>query len=140
MSSPASSTHVEEDHGGIAKYLYVFLALCFLTGMSFFTYSPYWPSALDVDSIKWTFMMAVSCTKAMLVILFFMHVKWEANWKYVLTIPASMMSVFLLLMLIPDVGMRMKHASRERRQNAAIDGPVLPAQQESDNGRPKGRH
>ena len=32
-------------------------------------------------------MMAVSCTKAMLVILFFMHVKYEANWKYVLTIP-----------------------------------------------------
>ena len=34
-------------------------------------------------------MMAVSCTKAMLVILFFMHVKYEANWKYVLTIPAG---------------------------------------------------
>ena len=37
----------------------------------------------------WAFMMAVSCTKAMLVILFFMHVKYEANWKYVLTIPGQ---------------------------------------------------
>ena len=35
------------------------------------------------------FMMAVSCTKAMLVIMFFMHLLWEANWKWVLTIPAS---------------------------------------------------
>ena len=32
----------------------------------------------------------------MLVIMFFMHLMWEANWKYVLTIPASMMSIFLL--------------------------------------------
>ena len=39
--------------------------------------------------VGWAFMMAVSCTKAMLVILFFMHVKYEANWKYVLTIPAG---------------------------------------------------
>ncbi len=59
-------------------------------------------------------MMAVSCTKAMLVILFFMHVKYEANWKYVLTIPAGFMSIFLILMLVPDVGMRNHWASEER--------------------------
>ena len=38
--------------------------------------------------------------------LFFMHLIWEADWKYVLTIPASIMSVFLVLALIPDIGMR----------------------------------
>ena len=62
----------------------------------------------------WAMMMAVSCAKAMLVILFFMHVMWEANWKYVLTIPASMMSMFLLLMLIPDIGRRTVRYSEER--------------------------
>jgi cytochrome c oxidase subunit 4 len=55
----------------------------------------------------------------MLVILFFMHLKWEANWKYVLTIPAMMMSVFLVCMLIPDVGMRQKKYSEERLIHAA---------------------
>jgi cytochrome c oxidase subunit 4 len=69
--------------------------------------------------------MAVSCTKAMLVILFFMHVKYEANWKYVLTIPAAMMSIFLLLMLVPDVGMRLRHASQERLLYSA--SPALEA-------------
>jgi cytochrome c oxidase subunit 4 len=59
-------------------------------------------------------MMAVSCAKAMLVILFFMHMLWEANWKYVLTIPASMMSIFLLLMLVPDIGRRTDRYSEER--------------------------
>ena len=51
-------------------------------------------------------MMAVSCVKTMLVVLFFMHLLWEANWKYVLTIPAAMMSLFLVIMLVPDVGCR----------------------------------
>jgi cytochrome c oxidase subunit 4 len=64
-------------------------------------------------------MMAVSCAKAMLVILFFMHLLWEASWKYVLTIPCAMMSVFLLLMLVPDVGCRYNHYSEERLLHAA---------------------
>ena len=106
------------DHGGMAKYWYVFIALCVLTGMSFFTYSPAW-SFHDQPNIGRAFMMAVSCTKAMLVILFFMHVMYEANWKYVLTIPAGMMSIFLILMLVPDVGLRNNWAADERVNNMA---------------------
>jgi cytochrome c oxidase subunit 4 len=64
-------------------------------------------------------MMAVSCTKAMLVILFFMHVKYEASWKYVLTIPAAFMSIFLILALVPDIGMRSHWVSEEREQYMA---------------------
>ena len=96
-----SQEHV--DHGGVGKYLLVFAALCLLTGASFFTYSSYWPFG---KYEAWAFMMAVSCTKAMLVITFFMHLLWEANWKWVLTIPATFMSIFLTLMLVPDIGMR----------------------------------
>ena len=72
-------------------------------------------------------MMAVSCTKAMLVIMFFMHLMWEANWKWVLTIPASFMSIFLMLMLVPDIGWRheqwlrplFRGAAAVRRRSAA---------------------
>ena len=113
-------THSDE-HGhdtGIAKYIYVFLALCVLTGASFFTYSQYWPFH-DEPKIGWAFMMAVSCTKALLVILFFMHVKYEANWKYVLTIPAAFMSLFLVLALVPDIGMRSHWLSEERMKYMA---------------------
>jgi cytochrome c oxidase subunit 4 len=105
--------HAAHDDHGIKKYIYVFLALCVLTGASFFTYSSYWPFHAT-PQIGWAFMMAVSCTKAMLVILFFMHVKYEANWKYVLTIPCAFMSVFLVLMLVPDIGMRGRWVSEER--------------------------
>ena len=77
-------------------------------------------------------MMAVSCTKAMLVILFFMHVKYEANWKYVLTIPAGMMSIFLMLMLVPDVGLRLHHASEERLLHIGRSPAAITAADTSD--------
>lgn len=113
----------EHGHGGIGKYLLVFLALCGLTTMSFLTYSPAWPWR-DQPQVGWAFMMAVSCTKAMLVVLFFMHVFWEANWKYVLTIPAAMMAIFLTIMLVPDVGLRNRMVSQERALHMARPSDV----------------
>ena len=120
------SAHAHDEahgHGGIGKYLLVFLALCGLTTMSFLTYSSVWPWR-DQPQVGWAFMMAVSCTKAMLVVLFFMHVFWEANWKYVLTIPAAMMAIFLAIMLIPDVGMRNRMVSQERALHMARPSDV----------------
>jgi cytochrome c oxidase subunit IV len=121
-----------DDHGGNGKYIAVFIALCVLTSASFYTYSSYWPFSKEVAR---AFMMAVSCTKAMLVIMFFMHLFWEANWKWVLTIPASFMSVFLMLMLVPDVGMRQNNGyerySRERLLYAADPPKVLESDQKA---------
>jgi cytochrome c oxidase subunit 4 len=109
-------------HGGSIKtYIAVFIALCVLTTASFMTWTPLWQSFVsDNKHVAWVFMMAISCTKAMLVIMFFMHLKYEANWKYVLTFPAAFMSVFLALMLVPDIGMRFWHYSRDRLFYSAI--------------------
>src|SRR5262249_22544486 len=72
---------VHEHHsGGIAKYIYVFIALCFLTTLSFLTYFPWWRHNFTPAESR-MLMMAVSCSKALLVILCFMHIWWEANWK-----------------------------------------------------------
>lgn len=100
-------------HGGLGVYLAVFVSLCILTLLSFLVGN----SQLlreKYPGVMWAAMMAVSCAKAMLVMLFFMHLKWEANWKYVLTVPASMMSLFLVLMLVPDIGRRTRNYSDER--------------------------
>ena len=120
------SEHSHEHDTGIAKYIYVFIALCILTGASFFTYSRHWPFP-EQPKIGWAFMMAVSCTKALLVILFFMHVKYEANWKYVLTIPAAFMSMFLVLALVPDIGLRGHWLSEERVRFIAEPRSAKPA-------------
>jgi cytochrome c oxidase subunit 4 len=106
--------HDEHDHD-TTKYWLVFLALCVLTGCSFITMHFFG----NTPTIGWTIMMAVSCAKAMLVISFFMHLIWEASWKYVLTIPAATMSLFLIFMLVPDVGLRTWWYTEERAHFAA---------------------
>jgi cytochrome c oxidase subunit 4 len=106
-----------DDHGGLRKYLIVGALLAVLTAISFLAGSS--NAIMSTPALGWTIMMAVSCAKALLVMLFFMHLIWEANWKYVLTVPASIMSLFLLLMLTPDVGYRYRGYSEERLRFAA---------------------
>lgn len=114
--------HSGEHHGSYSTYMAVFVALLILTAMSFFIGN----SSIKetAPTVAWAAMMAVSCGKAMLVMLFFMHLKWEANWKYVLTIPASLMSIFLVLMLVPDIGLRTRHYSIQRKLHAAEPDPT----------------
>lgn len=121
MSDHAHDAHAsghahDHGHGGLGKYLAVFGALLVLTIIS---YSVARSDLMKTPAVGWTIMMAVSTAKALLVIAFFMHLIWEANWKYVLTIPASIMSVFLVLMLVPDVGRRTAHYAEERLEQAA---------------------
>ncbi len=123
----AGDAHGSHDHGSHdnSKYIYVFIALCVLTSISFMSYAPWWPFP---KPITWLMMMAVSCAKASLVMLVFMHLWWEADWKYVLTIPASIMSIFLALALIPDIGRRvgnentLYHYSDSRLRYVADEG------------------
>ena len=119
MSDHSHHGDDHQHHGGIGVYVLVFLALLFLTGMSFLTYFEVWRDRVDTYA-GWMFMMAVSVSKTMLVVLFFMHLKWEANWKYVLTIPSAIMAIFLMLALVPDIGLRMRRYSEERQRFIAI--------------------
>ncbi len=125
-SSAHDPHHDHDEHHappGSGKYWTVFILLVVLTTVSFAVGN--WQSLRENSpQVMWAAMMAVSCAKAMLVILFFMHLKWEANWKYVLTIPASIMSIFLLLMLVPDIGLRTRNYASERWLYSAP--PVAP--------------
>ncbi len=106
----------DEHHGGsLRTFGLVFAGLLALTVCSFLSAQIFHSTPV----VSWTIMMAISCAKAMLVISFFMHLIWEANWKYVLTIPASFMSLLLVLLLIPDVARRTNKYSEERWRNAA---------------------
>jgi cytochrome c oxidase subunit 4 len=50
-----------------------------------------------------------------------MHLWWEANWKWVLTVPSSLMAIILVSALIPDVGCRKDKYSSERWNRAAAE-------------------
>ncbi len=130
--APAHDEH-DELHAppGSGKYWAVFISLVVLTFLSFAVGNSAYLRD-NAPQVMWAAMMAVSCAKAMLVILFFMHLKWEANWKYVLTVPASIMSVFLLLMLIPDIGLRTRNYADDRWLYAAE--PEMPHVEEGHEG------
>ena len=101
----------------IGVFVVVFGMLCALTALSFWiANSP----LMDNRVVGWGAMMTISITKALLVILFFMHLWWERSWKYVLTIPALIMAVLLVVLLVPDVGFRTDTYSNERRSNAPV--------------------
>lgn len=130
-----STEHHDEEHephGGLAFYVFIAVVLVFLTACSYATHTAFWTRTIgDSVEIKRLWMMAVSCAKAMCVIMVFMHLYWEANWKWVLTIPASCMSIFLVLALVPDVGMRQdngySHYSEERLLYEAERPPQRPS-------------
>lgn len=126
MANEHDSHGDDHEHGGLGKYLTVGAALAVLTAISFLAGSN--ETIMSTPQLGWTIMITVSCMKALLVMLVFMHLIWEANWKYVLTIPASIMSVFLMLMLVPDVGLRGYWYSEERSRHIATssDSHELP--------------
>ena len=116
QSQPTQHDSPESDHrGNHGVFVTVFVMLCVLTGLSFWIANSH---LMENKYVGWGSMMAVSAAKAMLVILFFMHLWWEKRWKYVLTVPALIMGVLLVMLLVPDVGFRTQTYSNERRANA----------------------
>ena len=116
--------HDDHDHHNhSATYWKVFFGLMICTAISTVVGIMISNGVFDGNELSgWGIMITVSCVKAFLVITFFMHLKWEVGtWKWVLTVPASIMSLFLILMLVPDVGLRTHHYTDERSDRAAYD-------------------
>jgi cytochrome c oxidase subunit 4 len=90
-----------EDHGGHhVNYFVIFIVLCVFTALSVL---------FDVLSIEnrivlIVLVLAVAVAKASCVMMFFMHLKFEGNWKYVLLGPTAVLAIGLPLALIPDIG------------------------------------
>ena len=90
-----------DDHSAHhVNYIAVFGALCIFTALSV---------AFDLMSfsnhaITIVLVLAVAVAKALCVVMFFMHLKFEGNWKYVLLAPTTILAIGLPLALVPDIG------------------------------------
>ena len=107
----------DHEHVNRTKLFTVIFAI--LLGLTILSFAVANSSLMDQPVRGWSAMLIISVAKAMLVIVFFMHLKWESNWKFVLTIPAAVMSALLVLVLIPDIGNRTESYSEERQKFAA---------------------
>lgn len=49
--------------------------------------------------------LTIACFKALCVLLYFMHIKFEGGWKYVLLFPTCILAVAIGVTLTPDIGL-----------------------------------
>ena len=81
------------------NYLAIFFVLCICTALSV---------TFDVmhfrKPVTIVLVFAVAVAKALCVMMYFMHLKFEGNWKYVLLAPTTILAIGLPLALMPDIG------------------------------------
>lgn len=81
------------------NYLAVFLILCVCTALSVIFDVLHMSKPVTIVLV-----LAVACAKAMCVMMFFMHLKFEGNWKFVLLAPTTILAIGLPVALFPDIG------------------------------------
>lgn len=89
------------EHPTTATYRKVFLALLVFTVLEY-AYAMW--SQADFPRLVLG-LSALAVAKASLVAMFFMHLKFEGRWVYLLLAPAGFLVAALLLALYPDLGL-----------------------------------
>lgn len=98
---PSSSEVPSESHDGHSgSYVSVFIALCVFTALSvaFDLFS------FENKAVTAVLVLAVAAAKASCVLLFFMHLKFEGGWKYLVLAPTTILALGLPMALWPDIG------------------------------------
>src|SRR4051794_24323682 len=95
---PAEERSVESH----APYLKVFAILAILTFIEYF----YAMIFKDYFLFLVLGLVSLALVKAGMVGWYFMHLKFEQKWVYLLIIPACVMAIFLTLALYPDMAMK----------------------------------
>ena len=100
-SHAADGGHEHEHHSHGRTYFLVFCVLCVFTLMS-----------IGADYLQMTnknilraIILAVATSKALCVMMYFMHLKFEGAWKYLLLAPTFILACTIPFALTPDVGM-----------------------------------
>ena len=82
------------------NYVLVFVVLCGFTALSVV----FDMVSFENHAVTIVLVMAVAVAKALCVMMFFMHLKFEGNWKFILLAPTTILAIGLPLALMPDVG------------------------------------
>ena len=97
-----AQTHAEAHHGpDVKSYLVIFGALSVFTAISFVV-----NEFVRHDTISATtgmlLILGVAVVKAVLVGMYFMHLKYDWSKLYCIVIPVSVMAVMMMIVLLPD--------------------------------------
>lgn len=97
--TPSDSSSAGHD-GHHVNYATVFIVLCVFTALSvaFDLFS------FENKAVTAILVLAVAGAKATCVLLFFMHLKFEGGWKYLVLTPTSILALGLPIAIWPDIG------------------------------------
>lgn len=99
-AAPPADPHADHAHHPHVNYLGIFIALCVCTLLS---------AVFDLVPLNRrlvaALVLAVAVAKAQYVMRFFMHLKFEGRWKYVLLLPTAILACGIPLALAPDIGL-----------------------------------
>ena len=90
----------DENHSHAGTYFAVFIALCVFTLLSILADLMHFSN----HNITRVLVMAIASAKALCVMMYFMHLKFERAWKYLLLLPTGILACALPFALFPDVG------------------------------------
>lgn len=98
--------HGQDPHSGHeahphVNYWHIFYALCLLTLASVIADVAGHTLGKVVITLV---VLTVACLKAMFVMLYFMHLKYEGKWKFVLLAPTTILALAIIAALMPDIG------------------------------------
>ena len=100
-----------DEHHPYVNYWYIFYALCVLTGLSVLAdlvrENSTFAGIIGQHRVKVVIcfiVLAVACAKAIFVMLYFMHLKFEGKWKFVLLAPTMVLAMAIPAALMPDIG------------------------------------
>lgn len=94
----AEATHPHDAHH--VNYFAIFVALLVCTALSVVF------DLVPLNGYIVTFLvLAVATAKAMFVMTYFMHLKFEGGWKFVILLPTAILAVGLMIALTPDIGL-----------------------------------
>lgn len=90
----------QEVESHVATYLKVWVALLIFTVMEYI-YAMMFQAHFGFLVLG---LMTMAMTKAVLVALYFMHLKFEGRWVYFMIVPACILAMILVVALYPDIG------------------------------------
>ncbi len=102
MSEHNLTPDQERDVESHAPYMKVFWSLLVLTVLEY-AYARFFESRMAFVYLV-AGLMVLAITKAFLVGWYFMHLKFEGRWVYLLLVPVCLMAVIVVTGLAPDMG------------------------------------
>ncbi|MBI3860827.1 MAG: cytochrome C oxidase subunit IV family protein [Planctomycetia bacterium] len=123
-AAPPSVEHAAHEEGHpYVNYWIIFAALCVLTVVSWLADELGHKGRLLVVIV-----LAVACCKALFVMMYFMHLKFEGKWKFVLLAPTIVLAMAIPAALMPDIGSHYyDYQVPQLEEDAHASPPAAPA-------------